>query len=114
MLKIQRNGQTCFSIGQYLWTHHKNAAVPPVKITFPNGDWIISTDKQKDQLLSNSFNRNVHLSTPSLNDVQFEGYIPEESRNWTTRAPFSHELHLTARSLTLIWFILLQPLPLIT
>lgn len=56
----------------------KNAAVPPVKITFPDGRSIISTDEEKNTMLSNSFNRNVHLSTPSAVDVQFEGYIPEE------------------------------------
>lgn len=56
----------------------KDAAIPPVRITFPDGRSIVSTDEEKDQLLSNSLNRNVHLSTPSPVDVQFEGYIPEE------------------------------------
>jgi uncharacterized protein len=56
----------------------KDAAIPPVRITFPDGCSIISTDDEKNKLLSNSFNRNVHLSTPSSIDVQFEGYIPEE------------------------------------
>ena len=56
----------------------KNAAIPPVRITFPDGRSIISTDEEKDKLLSNSLNRNVHLSTPSSTDVQFEGYIPKE------------------------------------
>ena len=52
--------------------------IPPVRITFPNGSSIVSTDEEKNTLLSNSFNRNVHLATPSSMDVQFEGYIPEE------------------------------------
>jgi uncharacterized protein len=56
----------------------KDAAIPPVRITFPNGRSIISTKEEKNKWLSNSFNRNVHLSTPSSIDVQFEGYIPEE------------------------------------
>ena len=56
----------------------KDAGIPPVRITFPNGESMISTDEEKDKLLSNSFNRKVHLSTPSSSDVQFEGYIPEE------------------------------------
>ncbi|WP_428911575.1 MOSC domain-containing protein [Niallia sp. Krafla_26] len=56
----------------------ENAVIPPVRITLPDGRSILSTDEGKDTLLSNSFNRNVHLSTPSSNDVQFEGYIPEE------------------------------------
>ncbi|MCQ6275919.1 MOSC domain-containing protein [Bacillus sp. V3B] len=56
----------------------KDAAIPPVRITFPDGRSIISTDDEKNKLLSTSFNRNVHLSTPSSMDVQFEGYIPEE------------------------------------
>lgn len=54
------------------------ASIPSVRITFPNGQTIISTDDEKNKLLSKSFNRNVHLSTPSSKDVQFEGYIPEE------------------------------------
>ena len=56
----------------------KDAAIPPIRITFPDGRSIVSTDEEKDQLLSNSLNRNVHLSIPSPVDVQFEGYIPEE------------------------------------
>lgn len=56
----------------------KNTATPSVRITFPNGHSIISTDEEKNKLLSNSFNRNIYLSTPSSIDVQFEGYIPEE------------------------------------
>lgn len=56
----------------------ENATIPPVRITLPNGPSIISTDAKKDMLLSNSFNRDVHLATPSSEDVQFEGYIPEE------------------------------------
>jgi uncharacterized protein len=56
----------------------KATTIPPVRITFPNGFTIVSTDEEKNTLLSNSFNRNVHLSTPSSMDVQFEGYIPEE------------------------------------
>ncbi|OCA84147.1 sulfurase [Bacillus sp. FJAT-27225] len=56
----------------------KDAATPPVRITLPDGSWIDSTDEEKDKWLSESFNRNVHLSTPSALDVQFEGYIPEE------------------------------------
>jgi uncharacterized protein len=56
----------------------KDSAIPPVRITFPDGCSIISTDNQKNELLSNSFNRSVHLSNPSSIEVQFEGYIPEE------------------------------------
>lgn len=56
----------------------KDAAIPPVRITIPNGDSIMSTDEEINKFLSNSLNRNVHLSTPSQSDVQFEGYIPEE------------------------------------
>lgn len=56
----------------------KGASIPPVRITFPSGRSIISTDKNKNELLSNSLNRKVHLSIPSTIDRQFEGYIPEE------------------------------------
>ncbi|WP_010281282.1 MOSC domain-containing protein [Bacillus timonensis] len=56
----------------------KDGEIPPVRITLPDGRSIVSTDEEKNTLLSNSFNRNVHLSTPSRVDVQFEGYIPEE------------------------------------
>ena len=54
------------------------ADIPPVRITSPNGSSIVSTDEEKNTLLSNSFNRDVHLATPSSMDVQFRGYIPEE------------------------------------
>jgi uncharacterized protein len=56
----------------------QHAVIPPVRITFPDGCSIISTDNEKNKLLSNSLNRSVHLSNPSSIDVQFEGYIPEE------------------------------------
>ncbi|WP_053363584.1 MOSC domain-containing protein [Bacillus sp. FJAT-27251] len=56
----------------------KDAAIPPVRITFPDGRAMMSTDEEKDAMLSKSFNRTVHLSTPSPMDVQFEGYIPKE------------------------------------
>lgn len=55
-----------------------DAAIPPVRITLPNGTPIISTDTELDDVLSKSLNRDVHLATPSTKDVQFEGYIPEE------------------------------------
>ncbi len=53
-------------------------AIPPVRITLPDGHSMISTDQQSDDLLSKSFNRAVYLAMPSSRDVQFEGYIPEE------------------------------------
>lgn len=52
--------------------------IPPVRITFPDGRTIMSMEEDKNDLLSNSLNRRVHLSTPSSSEVQFEGYIPEE------------------------------------
>lgn len=62
----------------FLETPQEDAAIPPVRITTPNGSTIISTDECKDKMLSNSLSRNVYLSTPSSIEVQFEGYIPEE------------------------------------
>lgn len=56
----------------------KGAAIPPVRITLPDGRSMVSTDGEKNEMLSNSLKRNVHLSTVSSSDVQFEGYIPEE------------------------------------
>lgn len=56
----------------------KDGALPQVRITFPDGQSISSADEEKNKILSISFNRDVQLSTPSSNDVQFEGYIPEE------------------------------------
>ncbi|MED4403549.1 MOSC domain-containing protein [Metabacillus fastidiosus] len=57
---------------------HVDEPIPPVRITFPNGQMILSTDNDKDVLLTETFNRNVKLSIPSTEDVEFEGYIPEE------------------------------------
>ncbi|WP_081773032.1 MOSC domain-containing protein [Bacillus sp. EB01] len=63
---------------KYIDQPQKDAAIPPVRITFPDGRWVDSIDEKKDNLLSESFNRTVQLSSPSAMDVQFEGYIPEE------------------------------------
>jgi uncharacterized protein YcbX len=52
--------------------------VPPVRITFPDGTTIVSTEDEKNEKLSKSFNRTVVLASPSSAEVAFEGYIPEE------------------------------------
>ncbi|WP_077212949.1 MOSC domain-containing protein [Bacillus dakarensis] len=62
----------------FIDTPQEDAAIPPVRITTPDGRMIRSTDENKNNMLSASFHRNVYLSTPSFEDVQFEGYIPEE------------------------------------
>ncbi|OAH59539.1 sulfurase [Domibacillus aminovorans] len=54
------------------------SSTPPVRITFPDGTAILSTDEEKNTKLSESFNRTVQLSSPSSLDVEFEGYIPED------------------------------------
>lgn len=56
----------------------ESAHIPPVRITFPDGRTIVSSDEDKNESLSKSLKRNVYLSSPSSTDVQFEGYIPEE------------------------------------
>jgi uncharacterized protein YcbX len=53
-------------------------SVPPVRITFPDGTTIVSTEDEKNEKLSKSFNRTVVLASPSSAEVAFEGYIPEE------------------------------------
>lgn len=58
---------------------------PPVRIMFPDGRSVLSTDEEIDTLLSNSFDRNVRLSTPSREDVQFEGYVPQEVKELEDR-----------------------------
>lgn len=50
---------------------------PPVRITMPNGEAVISTDSNISERLTESFNRNVTLGSPSQLAVEFEGYIPE-------------------------------------
>lgn len=56
----------------------ENAPAPSVRITLPSGDSIMSTDEDKDEILSRSLQRDVNLASPSSTDVQFEGYIPKE------------------------------------
>ncbi len=51
--------------------------VPPVRITMPDGDSVISTDQALEERLTASFQRNVTLGSPSQLDREFEGYIPE-------------------------------------
>lgn len=55
-----------------------NSDIPPVRITFPNGDFVDSNDKNINSLLSNKLKRNVYLSTPTTMKGQFEGYVPAE------------------------------------
>ena len=52
--------------------------VPPVRITLPNGEQIRSDDERVNERLSDSFNRNVSLQSPSSAAVKFEGYVPSE------------------------------------
>jgi len=63
---------------QFIEPPEKEGATPPVRITLPDGRSMVSTDGEKNEMLSNSLKRNVQLSTVSSSDVQFEGYIPEE------------------------------------
>ncbi|KAA0547143.1 MOSC domain-containing protein [Bacillus sp. BGMRC 2118] len=63
---------------KFTYSPLSNESIPPVKITLPNGYSLLSTDSETDTILSDSFNRSVHLSTPTSQAVQFEGYVPEE------------------------------------
>ena len=51
--------------------------MPPVRITLPSGQSIVSNDIDVTTCLTKSFERNVTLSSPSSTEVEFEGYIPE-------------------------------------
>lgn len=52
--------------------------LPSVRITLPNGNMIDSSEESVHQCLSDSFGREVVLSTPTSHNIEFEGYIPEE------------------------------------
>jgi uncharacterized protein len=52
--------------------------IPPVRITFPDGQSVESSESDVNDRLSKSFQRSVTLATPSSSAVEFEGYIPEE------------------------------------
>lgn len=54
--------------------------LPPVRITFPDGQTMLSTDEAQNEKLTESFGRTVQLATPSSHDIQFEGYIPEDMK----------------------------------
>ncbi|WP_046179300.1 MOSC domain-containing protein [Domibacillus tundrae] len=54
--------------------------IPPVRITFPDGQTMLSTDEEQDEKLTESFGRTVQLANPSSHDIQFEGYIPEDMK----------------------------------
>lgn len=66
--------------------------LPPVQITLPNGEYIRSDDEQVHNRLSDSFNRDVTLRTPSTDTVEFEGYVPKEIEELEDRGTvFSRE-----------------------
>lgn len=53
-------------------------AIPPVWITAPNGQTITSRESHLEEFLTESFQRAVRLSFPSIAAIEFEGYVPEE------------------------------------
>lgn len=48
-----------------------------IRITFPDGSMGISSEEDLDERISTSFNRQVHLVTPSSSEIQFEEYVPD-------------------------------------
>ncbi|SFE89851.1 MOSC domain-containing protein [Alteribacillus iranensis] len=52
-------------------------AIPPVRITCPDGTSVTHSDPEAEDILSRSFQRNVFVGTPSTSDREFEGLIPE-------------------------------------
>ncbi|HLS67268.1 MAG TPA: MOSC N-terminal beta barrel domain-containing protein [Pseudogracilibacillus sp.] len=63
---------------QYVQPVSKKESLPPVQITLPTGEIVRSDDRDVDEVLTNSFKRQVTLQSPSTKEVQFEGYVPEE------------------------------------
>lgn len=59
--------------------------IPPARITFPNGESVLSNDPDTDTRLTESFQRPVSLSTPSSAAIEFEGYIPKEIKELDNR-----------------------------
>lgn len=51
--------------------------MPPIRITLPTGETVVSTASDLNERLSASFHRDVALSSPSSATVEFEGYVPE-------------------------------------
>ncbi|MFS0576633.1 MOSC domain-containing protein [Sporosarcina sp. 179-K 3D1 HS] len=51
--------------------------LPPVRITLPNGETVVSNESHLNERLTNSFNRSVRLASPSSFGIEFEVYIPE-------------------------------------
>ncbi|MDR6879336.1 MOSC domain-containing protein [Bacillus sp. 3255] len=53
--------------------------LPPVRITFPDGSWGVTTDEDISERLSGKLGRPVKVAATSdqAGDVQFEGYIPD-------------------------------------
>lgn len=59
--------------------------IPPVQITLPNGQVVRSDEEDVDERLTESFSRRVKLHSPSVEAVQFEGYVPEEVKELPDR-----------------------------
>lgn len=60
-------------------------AIPSVRITMPDGQSIVSTAEDLNSRLTESFQRNVTLRSPTTSAIQFEGYIPEEIKELEDR-----------------------------
>jgi uncharacterized protein YcbX len=52
-------------------------ALPPVRITFPDGSHGLSEEEHMNQRLSESFGKPLQIIKASNKDIQFEGYIPD-------------------------------------
>ena len=64
---------------------HSPNEIPPVRITMPDGNTVLSEEPNVNERLSSSFNRNVVLGSPSQESVQFEGYVPEAIKELDNR-----------------------------
>lgn len=57
---------------------HPSTSIPPVRITLPDGQFVLTGARDANEVLSESFQRRVTLASPSSSKIEFEGYIPEE------------------------------------
>jgi uncharacterized protein YcbX len=52
-------------------------ALPPARITFPDGSHGLSKEEHMNQRLSESFGKPLQIIKASNKEIQFEGYIPD-------------------------------------
>lgn len=90
----RRWGKLLYFRAEYVEPPARDEALPPVRITLPDGDVLSSTDADVDTVLSDAVGRPVHLSSEPPDERVLEQYrpdieeLPEEERDTVVDSRF--------------------------